>query len=113
MLQLLQNIIGNSIKFRSKETPRIHIRVQKLKTKWKFSVKDNGIGIESRFHEKIFRIFQRLHSRDEIPGTGIGLAICKKIVEQHNGRIWIKSKLGKWSTFYFTIPKKMSLIEHN
>ncbi len=106
MLQLFQNIIGNAIKFRSKETPHIHVGVQKLKTKWKFSAKDNGIGIDSRFHEKIFGIFQRLHVRDEIPGTGVGLAICKKIVEQHKGRIWLKSKLGKGSTFYFTIPRK-------
>ncbi|MEO6456568.1 MAG: two-component regulator propeller domain-containing protein [Ginsengibacter sp.] len=103
--QLFQNLLINAIKFRKKDTtPQIMISVQELKSCWEFVFKDNGIGIEEQHREKIFDIFQRLHSRTEYEGSGIGLSYCKKIVELHNGKIWIESEFGKGSAFYFTIP---------
>ena len=105
LMQLFQNLIGNAIKFRKKEEPpRIHVGVQRQEDAWLFSVQDNGIGIDPQFADRIFVIFQRLHTRDEYPGSGMGLAICKKIVECHRGRIWVESELGKGAIFYFTIP---------
>jgi light-regulated signal transduction histidine kinase (bacteriophytochrome) len=103
-MQLLQNLISNSIKFRGEESPIVHIGVKKQKAEWVFAVRDNGIGIDDKYQEKIFLIFQQLHPRDKYSGTGIGLSICKKIVEMHGGRIWVESALGKGSTFYFTVP---------
>ncbi|MFX0094045.1 MAG: ATP-binding protein [Candidatus Hodarchaeota archaeon] len=104
MIQLFQNLIGNAIKFRSEVPPEIHVGVERKENEWIFFVRDNGIGFEPRHSKRIFQVFQRLHTRDEYPGTGIGLSICRKIVERHNGRIWAESEPGKGSIFYFSLP---------
>jgi PAS domain S-box-containing protein len=103
LTQVFQNLIANALKFQGDSKPKIHVRAKPLPDGWEFSVKDNGIGILPDQLDRIFLIFQRLHSREEYPGTGIGLAICKRIVEQHGGTIWVESEQGKGSTFYFTI----------
>ena len=102
--KLFQNLIGNAIKFRGADAPHIRISAQQQNEKWLFSVKDNGIGIHPQHHGEIFGIFKRLHGR-EYDGNGIGLAICKKIVERRDGRIWVDSQPGQGSTFYFTLPE--------
>lgn len=105
LMQLFGNLISNALKFHSQQSPRIHISVVSKKDSFVFSIKDNGIGMEAQYKERVFRVFQRLHTRREYPGTGVGLAICKKIIDHHNGEIWVESKLGEGSTFYFTIQK--------
>ncbi len=101
---LFQNLIGNAVKFRSDRLPRVSITAQQVESNWLFAVRDNGIGIKPEFHERVFEIFKRLQSQEHFPGTGIGLAICKRIVERYSGRIWVESKFGQGSTFYFTLP---------
>lgn len=117
MAQILQNLLTNALKFQSEEAPRIHIGAQRKGHGWLFSVKDNGIGIEQEHQERIFVIFQRLHARDRYSGTGIGLAICRKIAEKHGGQIWLESQLGEGTTFYFTIsdrkPEKADRYDSN
>jgi PAS domain S-box-containing protein len=123
LVQLFQNLIANAVKFRGNDSPQIQISASKgndfikehpdlapagirLDGKWVFSVHDNGIGIEEQYYERIFAIFQRLHTREAYQGTGIGLAICQRIVERHGGQIWVRSKVGEGSTFLFTLPQQ-------
>ncbi len=101
---LFQNLIGNAIKFRSQAPPRIHVSAERNGQEWVFSVRDNGIGLDPQFADRIFLVFQRLHAREEYPGTGIGLAIARKIVEHRGGRIWVESEPGKGATFRFSVP---------
>lgn len=103
LTRLFQNLLGNAMKFRREETPQIHVGVQKFGEDWVFSVADNGIGIEEQAQDRVFEIFQRLHARGRYDGTGIGLAICRRIVQRHGGRIWYESEVGKGSTFYFML----------
>jgi chemotaxis family two-component system sensor kinase Cph1 len=104
MTQVMQNLIGNAIKFHGSDLPIVHVSSSLGEKEWIFSVKDNGIGLDIANAEKIFLMFQRLHGREEYPGTGIGLAIVKKIVDRHGGRVWVESRPGKGATFFFTIP---------
>jgi len=104
LVQLFQNLIGNSIRYRNSDPPRIHVAAQRQDNEWLFSVQDNGIGIDSRYQEQVFGLFKRLHSFAKYPGTGLGLAICQRIVQRAGGRIWVESEPGKGSTFFFTVP---------
>ena len=104
LTRLFQNLLVNSIRYRSEAPPEIHIAAEARNGEWLFSVKDNGIGIEPQYAEKVFGIFKCLHPRDKYPGSGMGLAICRKIVSRHGGRIWVESELGRGATFYFTLP---------
>lgn len=113
--QLFQNLISNSLKYHGSQPPRIEISATKIKKYWQFSIRDNGIGIDPQYAERIFVIFQRLHTKQEFAGTGIGLAICKKIIERHEGQIWVESKLHEGSTFFFTLPQSLhnsQTVEH-
>jgi light-regulated signal transduction histidine kinase (bacteriophytochrome) len=108
--QVFQNLLSNALKFRQKDVPpRVHVWAERQGSTWRIAVQDNGIGIDPQYVERIFAIFQRLHTTAQYPGTGIGLAICKKIVERHGGRIWVESQPGKGATFSFTLPA-LSLI---
>ena len=104
LLQLFQNLIGNAIKYRSSEAPMVRVSASRQGDSWVFSVQDNGIGIAEQYHPRIFQLFQRLHSQKQYSGTGIGLAICQRIVERHGGRLWVESEPNRGSTFYFSIP---------
>jgi PAS domain S-box-containing protein len=106
LAQIFQNLMGNALKFRGAGVPRIHVSAIEQNAEWQITIADNGIGIEPQYFERIFMLFQRLHTMGEYPGTGIGLAICKKVVERHGGRIWVSSQLGAGSQFHFTLPKK-------
>jgi light-regulated signal transduction histidine kinase (bacteriophytochrome) len=104
IVQLLQNLLANALKFRGSEPPRVHVTARKQDSEWQFGVRDNGIGIDPRHASTVFQIFKRLHTSDRYPGTGIGLAVCKRIVERHGGRIWVERNPDQGSTFYFTLP---------
>lgn len=101
----LQQLIDNALKFRAEAPPEVHLGVEESETCWRFALADNGIGIDPKHHPRVFEVFQRLHRRDEYPGVGVGLAVAKKIIERHGGRIWLESQPGKGSTFFFTLPK--------
>ena len=106
LTQLFQNLIGNAIKYRRPaETPRVQVTAKSRRGEWEFSVRDNGIGIDPSFSSRVFEVFQRLHGQESYSGAGIGLAICKKVVERHQGRIWFESTLGQGCRFYFTLPR--------
>jgi chemotaxis family two-component system sensor kinase Cph1 len=104
LAQVFQNLLANAIKFRGDNIPEIRIRAEQHEHEWQFSISDNGVGLDPAYAEKIFVIFKRLHAASKYPGSGIGLTICKKIIERHQGRIWVESALGKGATFFFTLP---------
>jgi signal transduction histidine kinase len=116
LVQLMQNLVGNAIAYRCKRPPQVTIEALRRDDHWELAVSDNGIGIAPEHYKRVFEIFKRLHGRSEIPGTGIGLAICRKIVERHGGRIWVESEIGRGSVFRFTINTPFyeeSSLEHS
>lgn len=112
LTQLFQNLIGNAIKFRGSQSPRVHVSAERRGEEWVFCVRDNGIGIEAKYFDRIFVIFQRLHSREDYPGTGIGLALCKRIVERHGGKIWVESEPGSGAAFFFSLAGEGAETRH-
>ncbi len=108
--QVFQNLIGNALKYRDQEPPRIHVSASSRGADWCFSVQDNGIGIDPQYKEKIFGVFKRLHHDRKYSGTGIGLAICQRVVERYGGRIWVESEPGKGATFFFTVPRRAQAV---
>ena len=106
LAQLFRNLVGNAVKFRGSEAPRIQLTATRQQQHWLFAVSDNGIGIAPEYFDRIFVVFRRLHAAAEYPGTGIGLSICKRIVENHSGKIWLQSEPGKGTTFFFTLKEK-------
>jgi signal transduction histidine kinase len=110
IVQLFQNLVGNAVKFAGPEPVRVVVGARERERDWRFAIKDNGVGIDPRFHARIFGMFQRLHTAEEYPGTGVGLALCKRIVERHGGEIWVHSAPGEGSTFFFTIPKQRAVV---
>jgi light-regulated signal transduction histidine kinase (bacteriophytochrome) len=110
LTQLFQNLVGNAIKFRGDRRPEIHVGARLNGQEWELTVIDNGIGIAEQDYQRIFIVFQRLHSREKYPGTGIGLAVCKKIVERHGGRIWLESRLGRGTTFHIALPARAGTV---
>jgi light-regulated signal transduction histidine kinase (bacteriophytochrome) len=107
-VQLMQNLIGNGLKYHGDKSPHVHVSAERNEDEWTFSVRDNGIGIDPKYYERIFEIFKRLHDQKEYPGTGIGLAVCRRVVNRHGGRIWVESEAGHGSVFHFTLPKGMA-----
>ena len=104
LVQLMDNLIGNGLKYHGDKAPHVHVSAERNGNKWNFSVSDNGIGIAPEYYERIFEIFQRLHDKKDYPETGIGLAVCRRIVGGHGGTVWVESEPGQGSTFHFTIP---------
>ena len=104
--QLLLNLVGNAIKYRGPAAPVIHVAVESTRDEWLVSIRDNGIGIAPKHHQQVFEIFKRLHDLKEYPGTGIGLAVCRRVVNRHGGKIWVESNAGEGSVFYFTLAKE-------
>jgi light-regulated signal transduction histidine kinase (bacteriophytochrome) len=102
----MQNLIGNGLKYHGDKSPNVHVSAKRDGNEWAFSVRDNGIGIDPKYHERIFEIFKRLHDQTEYPGTGIGLAVCRRVVTRHGGRIWLQSEAGRGSVFHFTLPEE-------
>jgi len=107
LVQLMQNLIGNGLKYHGDKPPHVHVSAEHNGNEWIFSVRDNGIGIDPKYSERIFEIFKRLHDQREYPGTGIGLAVCRRVVTRHGGRIWLESEPGPGSVFRFTLPEGM------
>ncbi len=109
LLQIFQNLVGNAIQYHGNKKPRVHISVTEQKDGYRFSVRDNGIGIEAQYRECIFEPLRRLHGQER-PGSGLGLAVCRRIIERAGGHIWVESEIGKSSTFYFTFPRELSTL---
>jgi len=114
LMRVFQNLIANAIKFRKGDAPpSVHVSCERRDGRWRFAVQDNGIGIDRKYFERIFLIFQRLHTRQEYPGTGLGLALCQRIVVRHGGEMWVESDVGQGTTFFFTIPTESVLAEES